>query len=232
MFLTLVEGLIQRIPSRCAVCHAWPSHNVCDDCVARFAQPAARCRICACVVPQGMTRCGACVATPPPLNAALAAVTYGYPWAGLIGEFKFREHTGWARRFGSLMRNTPWAEPVLDAADWILPMPLSRERLRQRGFNQSLLLARALGYGTKVRADLLLRVGDAPAQSSLPRKDRIANVQHVFTTDPLMTSQIRNRSVLLVDDVMTTGASLHACAQVLLRAGVAQVSALVLARTE
>jgi len=130
-----------------------------------------------------------------------------------------------------LMRSAPWVEPALDAADLVLPMPLSRQRLQERGFNQALLLARALAP-TKTRAQLLLRVQDTPAQSSLSRAQRLRNVQHAFAVDPLRQTSIREKRVVLVDDVMTSGATLAAAARSLRRAGAAHIAAVVFARAE
>jgi ComF family protein len=161
----------------------------------------------------------------------LAAVAYAYPWSGLVADFKFHEHTGWAATFATLMRSAPWVEPALEAADVVLPMPLSRERLRERGFNQALLLAQALERA-KVTSHVLLRIKDTPPQSALPRKDRLRNVQHAFALDPLHASQLTGKRVVLVDDVMTSGASLHAAATVVRAAGAQHICALVLARTE
>lgn len=178
-----------------------------------------------------MRRCGACIIAPPPLDQCLAAVPYTYPWSGLVQEFKFHEHTAWARTFGALLRSAPWVEPALETADCLLPMPLSKERLQWRGFNQSLLLALALD-SAKVRHELLLRIKDTPPQSSLPRHARLGSVAGAFAVDPLLAVQLKGMRVVLVDDVMTSGASLHAAAKVLRQAGVAHVAAVVFARTE
>lgn len=178
-----------------------------------------------------MRRCGACIVAPPTLDQCLAAVPYTYPWAGLVQEFKFHEHTAWARSFGTLLRSAPWVEPALEAADYVLPLPLSKERLQWRGFNQALLLARAL-EPTKVKHDLLLRIKDTPPQSALPRHERLGSVQGAFAVDPLLALRLKDRRVVLVDDVMTSGASLHSAAKVLRQAGVAHITAVVFARTE
>jgi ComF family protein len=231
MFRNLLSGLSHRIPSQCAVCHAWPSRPLCDDCVQRFGQPVPRCRTCALPVLAGMYQCGACISQPPPIDQALAAVPYDYPWSGLMTQFKFQEHTGWARSFAVLMRSAPWVEPALDAADWLLPMPLSAARLQLRGFNQALLLARAL-EPAKVDAGVLLRVKETPPQSSLTRQQRLAGVRGAYALEPLRVAEAHNKRVVLVDDVMTTGASLHAAATVVRQAGATHITALVFARTE
>ena len=104
-------------------------------------------------------------------------------------------------------------------------------RLAERGFNQALLLARAVDHR---RSDprLLLRLRETGSQTALDRKERHANVAGAFALEPLRADEVRGKSVILVDDVMTSGASLHAAADVLRHAGARRVSAVVLARTE
>lgn len=226
-----VEGLFSSVPAQCAVCRAWPAQPVCEACVERFAQPRPRCRTCALQVPAGVDQCGRCLREPPPFERCLAAVSYAYPWAGLVTQFKFHGQPGWAGALATLMRSAPWVEPVLEQADLVLPMPLARARLAQRGFNQALQLARALAPG-KVRADLLLRLRDTPSQAELGLAARRVNVQGAFAVDPLQVAAVQGRRLVLVDDVMTSGASLHAAAQALRQAGAGAISAIVLARTE
>jgi ComF family protein len=230
MFRQLLQRVSGRLPGRCMVCHAWPTQPVCDTCVARFAQPVLRCTTCALPVPPGITRCGACITNPPPLDACVAAVSYAYPWARLIVDFKFHQHPGRAGVLALLLRHAPWAEPALDLADVVLPMPLSRARLQQRGFNQALLLAQQLAPG-KTEARVLLRVKDAAPQSLLKREQRLANVRDAFLIDPLQMAAVRGKRVVLVDDVMTSGASLFAASRVLRAAGASHITGLVVART-
>lgn len=230
VFRQLLQGISGRLPSQCAVCHAWPEQPVCDACVGAFAQPVPRCQTCALEVPPGVRQCGACLVTPPPLDACLAAVPYAYPWSTLVADFKFRQHPGWAASFALVLRSAPWVEPALEAADALLPMPLSQERLRERGYNQAHELACALD-APKVRPGVLLRVQDTPPQRTLPRSERLRSVQNAFAIDPLRVEDLRNQHVVLVDDVMTSGASLHAAARALRSAGVATITAIVLART-
>ena len=174
MFRHLLKGLSGRLPSQCAACHAWPSRPACNESVRCFGQPVPRCSTCALPVLAGQLKRGACIVEPPPMEQALAAVAYHVPWSGLMTQFKFQEHTGWAGSFAMLMRSAPWVESALENADWLLPMPLSRMRLQEHGFNQAMLLALE---PDKVRADILLRVKETQPQSSLPRKDRLLAVQ-------------------------------------------------------
>ena len=226
-----IEGLKAATPAQCAVCHSWPAQPVCEACVVRFAQPQPRCLTCALPVPAGVGQCGRCLRQPPPLDRCFAAVRYGYPWSALVTQFKFHGQPGWAGSLATLLRSAPWVEPALDEADLVLPMPLSRERLAERGFNQALVLARALAPG-KVRSDLLLRVRDTPAQAELGLAARLRNVKGAFAVEPLRVADICDRRIVVVDDVMTSGASLFAAAHALRQAGAARITAVVLARTD
>ncbi|MFC5496021.1 ComF family protein [Caenimonas terrae] len=226
-----IEGLKAATPGQCAVCRSWPAQPVCEACVVRFGQPQPRCLGCALPVPAGIERCGRCLREPPPLDRCLAAVSYGYPWSGLIAQFKFHGQPGWARPLASLLRSAPWIEPALEEADLVLPLPLARERLAERGFNQALELARALAPA-KTRADLLLRVRNTASQAELGLGERLRNVKGAFAVEPLAVAQVEGRRVVLVDDVMTSGASLFAAAGALRQAGAAHITAIVLARTD
>lgn len=169
--------------------------------------------------------------TPPPLDACLAACTYAWPWPEYIAEFKFRGDAGRAAPLATLLRSAPWVEPALDSADILLPMPLAPVRLRERGFNQAHEIARRLAP-RKTDATLLLRTRETTAQSGLTRAERLRNLRGAFALEPLRAAAVRDRRVVLVDDVMTSGASLFAAAQVLRVAGASHVTAIVLARTE
>lgn len=221
----------ERLPSRCAVCASWPSRPVCEACVARFAPPVPRCRSCALPVAEGVAHCGDCMRHAPPLDVCLACCDYAWPWAGQIGRFKFSGEAGWAGPMATLMLSTPWVEPTLEQADIVLPMPLAPARLRGRGFNQALELARRLAPG-KVDAGLLVRTRETTAQSGLPRAQRLSNLKGAFALEPARAEEVRSRRVVLVDDVMTSGASLFTAARVLREAGAAHVAAIVFARTD
>ncbi|MFC4789206.1 MULTISPECIES: ComF family protein [Giesbergeria] len=226
---TAWHRLLAGVPSQCEVCRAWPAQRICEDCVARFARPRLRCRTCALPVPVGVVQCSHCLRQPPPLDACVAAVDYGFPWEHILGAYKFHGDPGWAGTLGQLLRSTPWAEPVLEAADLVLPLPLSPQRLRHRGFHQTLLLAQVLA-ADKVDAKLLLRVRNTPAQSGLGRAQRLENLQGAFALAPGRLSDVRGRRVVLLDDVMTTGTTLHTAATVLREAGAEHIAALVVAR--
>ena len=110
-------------------------------------------------------------------------------------------------------------------------MPLSAARLCERGFNQALQIAKLLAP-SRTDAKLLLRIRHTPAQSALDHKTRIANVKGAFALDPMRPHAARGRKFVLVDDVMTSGASIHAAALALREGGAARGTAIVLARTD
>lgn len=228
----ILTGLLQRLPSQCAVCHAWPARAaVCEPCVQAFAQPLARCPTCALPLAPSSPLCAPCLRTPPPLDACLAALPYAFPWQRLLGDFKFHGHTGLAASFATLLRSTPWVEPALEACDVVLPIPLGPQRLRQRGYNQALELARAL-EPRKLQTDWLLRPTDTPEQHQLARSERLRTLRGAFVVDPLCAPRIRQRRLVLIDDVMTTGATLFEAARVLRRCGAAHITAIALARAD
>lgn len=231
MLHALLEGLSRQVPSQCAVCHAWPARRVCDACVARFAAPHHRCPTCALRVAAHGETCRECEHAKPPLDACWTAVTYGFPWSGIVQSYKFHGHSAWSRTMAQLLLAAPGVESALAAADMVIPMPLSTERLKQRGFDQSALLAAALSPDL-ARTGVLLRILDTPAQSSLSRRERIRNVQSAYAVEPAHYQDLRGKHVLLVDDVMTSGASLGAAAAVLRAAGVPTITGIVFARAE
>ncbi len=218
------------LPSRCQICHAWPAAPLCGECVTRFARPLTRCERCALPL-QGSARvCGACLLEPSPLDACFCAVAYEWPWTECLARFKFRQDTGLGSALAALMMHSPGVRASLVRADMVVPMPLSAQRLSERGYNQSLLLAHSLA-SKGVRADLLLRMRHTPPQRDMTRDQRLKSLRGAFEVDPLRAADLRGRRAILVDDVMTTGATLRAAARELRQAGVTHITALVVART-
>ena len=231
-----LERLLNWIPSQCAVCKAWPSNGMaCEPCVTRFAQPVRRCATCALALKAGISvdikRCGACIVKPPPLDECLAAVSYEYPWSDCIASYKFGNNPAWAGTFALLLKSAPSVEHAVDESEVIVPVPLSKTRLQQRGYNQALEICKHLSR-SKTDATLLLRIKDTLTQSSLSKSERLKNVKAAFAIEPLRAKELQGKRVLLVDDVMTSGATLFAAAAALRQAGVAHITAVVFARTE
>ncbi|MBK6869468.1 MAG: ComF family protein [Burkholderiales bacterium] len=218
-------------PSQCLICHAWPARTLCADCVARFAAPTRRCDACALPVPAGVTRCGACLREPPPFDRCRVAVAYAWPWVGCVARFKFQQDPGLAPALAELLAAAPDVADELAQAPLVLPMPLSAERLAERGYNPAQLLAERLAPG-RTRPDLLLRVRHGTPQRGLTRAERLRNVRGAFALDARHAGALQAQRVVLVDDVMTTGASLAEAARALRTAGVAHITALAFARTD
>ncbi|MBU1361443.1 MAG: ComF family protein [Gammaproteobacteria bacterium] len=226
-----LNALFGRIPSQCAICCAWPARSLCEACIRRLAPPLARCWTCAIRVAPGTRQCRDCIAVSPPVDACHAAVAYDWPWPECIAQFKFQGLPGWAGPLATLLRSAPWVEPAIEQADLLVPMPLAPGRLRERGYNQAHELARRLDAG-KTDARVLIRARETPAQSGLTRAERLQNLHRAFALEASRAWKIEGRRVVLVDDVMTSGASVHAAAAVLRAGGASHITAVVLARTE
>jgi len=149
----------------------------------------------------------------------------------MIIDFKFREYPGLHRFFAELLKADPAAQALIADAGFVLPVPLAAERLRERGFNQSALLAKYL-TPRRMNQQILWRLRHTASQAGLDRTLRLRNLQHSMAVNPSMSQAIRGSRVLLVDDVMTTGSTLTACAQALLQAGAKEVNCLVFARAD
>ncbi len=225
------------LPQRCLGCAVIVegSDSLCADCWRHltFIGPPM-CRQCGYPLPQAvadMPVCGACAADPPVFSRARAALRYDDGARGMILRFKHADRTDIARTFGRLLE-TAGAELLADC-DLIVPVPLHRWRLLQRGYNQAGLLAHALAHGGErtVVPDLLQRVQATASQQGLGGEQRKRNITSgAFRLHPRHRDRIAGRHVLLIDDVMTTSATVTACARVLIRSGAASVDVLAIAR--
>jgi ComF family protein len=236
----MLKALLQATrpwPAVCQVCGRWPTQPVCEACVGRFALARWRCRTCATPLVVESDRCGDCLTSPMPssLDRCLAAVDYAYPWDDLIARFKFRDEPGLAGVLAERMLATPGVQDLIVRSDWLVPVPLKSQRLMSRGYNQAWELVKALRarltHAPAGLPDALVRLGDAPDQHSLAREQRLRNLSRAFAAAPHRVEALRGKRVLLVDDVSTTGTTLHSAALALRQAGVAQVQGLVIART-
>jgi ComF family protein len=184
-----------------------------------------------------LVQCGDCLRQAPPQRAAVAAFDYVYPWAGLLGRLKFHDALDLARPLAGALANAvaerDAAHPDLAGVDLVLPVPLAPARLRERGYNQAWELARRVARARRLpaQARLLERTRDTPHQLALPREARAANMRAAFMLAPGAARHVAGRHLALVDDVMTTGATLADAAHTLLRGGAASVQCWVVART-
>ncbi|WP_448202814.1 double zinc ribbon domain-containing protein [Azospirillum sp. sgz302134] len=231
--VTILDALL---PPRCLCCGGSVDRQggLCAGCWGTLTFIAAP--VCACCgVPfefavAGETLCGACMAEPPPFGRARAVLVYDDGSRPLVLGFKHGDRIHAADAYGAWMARAG-AELLADA-DLLAPVPLHRWRLFRRRYNQAALLARATGRraGVPVVPDLLLRRRATPSQGGLDRKGRAKNVKGAFLLRPGVKARVEGKRVVLVDDVLTTGATLAECARVLRRAGAARVDVLTLAR--
>jgi ComF family protein len=224
------------LPPRCAACGEPVDRprTLCLACWSRLsfiARPL--CAICGNpfeTAPPGEPVCGGCLANPPPWRRARSALAYDESSRPLVLGFKHGDRLHLTSLLAAWMR-LAGAELLADA-EVIVPVPLHRWRLIARRYNQAAVLAHAIGLssGVPVADRALVRVKRTPSQGHLTKSQRARNVQGAFRVDDRRRSEIVDRRVLLVDDVLTSGATAGACARVLLRAGAASVDLLTLAR--
>lgn len=215
-------------PRRCLLCGE-PGHDSLDLCRAcHAALPHARhaCARCALPLPDAAIACGHCLRRPPPQSAARAAFVYAPPLDRLLPRLKFHGDLASAGLLAALMGR---ALAEAERPQALVPLPLHRARLRSRGYDQALELARPLARALQLplRDDLLLRRRVTTAQSRLDAAGRRRNLHGAFVVS---TQAPLPDHVALVDDVMTTGATAHAAVAALRRAGVARVDVWVCAR--
>ncbi len=222
------------LPPQCLACNAivGAPGNLCSSCFSAFYFiTAPMCH--ACGVPlEGVAGdemvCGACAHEPQVFGQARAAFVYESESRALVLKLKHGDRTDAAVHLSRWMARS--GDVLLDRCDVIVPVPLHRWRLFMRTYNQSALLANALSKltGKPACADALVRTKATRNQGGLDRKARRRNVASAFLVR--RSSAVKDRHVLLIDDVLTTGATANACAQALLSAGAAGVDVLVLAR--
>jgi ComF family protein len=223
---------LPALQGQCDVCRQWCRGALCADCIARYAAPVPRCARCGLRLGLPAPACGDCLRDPPPFEHTVCAADYGHPWDALIAEFKFHGRPELAatlvQRLIDAVRHAGTPLPTL-----VLPVPLSPGRLAERGYNQAWELARRIAAALQLAADatLLQRPLDTAHQAELGRAGRQRNLAGAFMVDPRRRSRLEDAHIALVDDVMTTGATLRLCAELLLRAGAGSVQAWVLART-
>lgn len=208
----------------CYLCRGAARGVLCDRCDADLPRLGAElCPRCALESP-GRATCGRCLAQPPAYDATTAALAYRFPADVLVQALKFRGELALAPLLGELL-----AARIAAAADWLVPVPLSAERLRSRGYNQALEIARSVARATGARLapEACLRSRDTAVQMDLPPAERARNVRAAFDCPRLLGGA----TVAVLDDVMTTGATLHEMALALKRAGAARVVNWVVART-
>ena len=221
----LQSGSHRWLAQDCLLCSATSTTELlCAACAADLPHlPALGCPRCALPTPNGEI-CGRCLNHAPHYDAARATYRYDFPLDKLVQSFKYGHRLALGGYFGRQLATL--GKPL---ADLIIPMPLHPNRLRERGFNQALELARPLRAQWGIPIDKLScrRTRDTPAQADLPWRERAKNIRGAFHC----AADLSGKRIILIDDVMTTGATLDECARTLKLHGADTVSMLVVART-
>ncbi len=228
-FLVRCTNFIQHlIAPSCLLCSG-PSAGalLCAPCDADLPRLAGAhggyCDTCALPVTAG-TRCGRCLSDAPAYDHVCASFTYAFPADALVQALKYRSLLAVAPLFGSAL-----AQCLDERPDVIIPMPLADARLRERGFNQAQEIARHVAKitGITLMPRACRKVRDTAPQAALPWKERAKNMRKAFVCD----EDFAGLHVAVVDDVMTTGATLNELARNLKRAGASRVTGIMVART-
>lgn len=214
------------LPQNCLLCDAHAGKELlcaaCRNDLPRHNDPA--CPVCAHPSPQWAI-CGACLKNPPAFDATHAVFIYDFPLDALLKNLKYGGNLVLADFFAeAMLAHLPATRP-----DVLIPMPLHPQRLKERGFNQSLEIARRLSQAWEIPLVTagVTRTRHSEPQASLPLAKRAANVRGIFT----VSGDFEGKSILLVDDILTSGASLNELAKTLKKAGANRVECLVAART-
>jgi ComF family protein len=221
-------------PARCVSCGQQARRGAwCRACDAALPRVEKSCVRCAAPLPSSAnTLCGACLNHPPPFDATLAACRYTFPLDRLLQDFKYGHRLALTAPLAQLLtdvcRRALASSTFPESPTHVIAMPLSATRQIERGFNQAQELAHHVAAALKLPllTGVLTRVKDAPKQATLPWHERYKNVRRAFAC----RRDLSGHRVLLIDDVMTTGATASAAAKTLREAGAANVFIGVVAR--
>ena len=212
-----------------------PARHICSRCFAvlPFLEAGGECSLCGMPVPAETTHgftCETCLTRKPAFERARSALRYVGPAEGLVKAFKYHRELQLQEDFGDLMEATLRTKFEYAAVDVVMPVPLHPHKFSERGFNQSELLAGSLARRINRRLDTrsFTRKRDTPPQAGSSGEKRRTNLHAAFAV--ARPEYVRGRTVLLVDDVMTTGSTLSECAKTLLKAGASRIWCITLAR--
>lgn len=244
MALTLLRSLrhigkhlLTALPCSCALCGMEGEEVLCGGCRKQFfGKLRHRCRQCAIPLHEpssGMPLCGTCLRHPPAFDATVAAADYAPPIDHLVLGLKFGNQLALAPLFAALLFRAAQEGPASDFPTVLTAVPLGPARLRERGFNQALEIAKPLARAMSISLDAKLssRIRETQPQSMLHPDERHGNIRLAFAVPAKAAARIKGAHIGIVDDVMTTGETLNELAAVFKRFGASRVTALVFART-
>ncbi|HQU98021.1 MAG TPA: ComF family protein [Nitrosomonas sp.] len=216
------------VDHRCILCDATSNDDFCIACETELPWfPENHCPICLWPVPTSEV-CGACLKKPPAFTRSIAVLRYTFPVDALIRSLKYQSHLAIAPILANLFLKQ-FNHSLQPLPDLIIPMPLHPIRLRERGFNQAIEISKPIAKRLKIplMIDHCSRIRDTTPQADLPWSERQKNVHKAFHCD----SDLSGQHVAIIDDVMTTGATLNELAKTLRQQGAAEISNWIIART-
>ena len=224
-------------PPSCLLCEERAGENgsLCFSCwskISFISKPS--CAICCFPFEYDMGKdalCPTCIANKPEFEKAIPVFIYNKNSSRLITEFKYADRIHATKSFAKWMSAA--AIDIIKNSDLIAPVPLHKSKLFARRYNQSALIANEIGKMAKIKVmpDLLLHPNKTRPQASLPKKQRLKNVKGIFSLNSKYADFISGKNILIVDDVITTGATLSECARILKKKKTAVVNAVTLAKT-
>lgn len=219
-------------PPHCLLCGIATDLDraLCDGCLGDLVINHNACPNCAIPLPEGITGlCGGCQRKLPPFDAVYAPFLYQPPLDRLLLDLKFNNRLQNATLMGSLMAEH-LAKANSTLPDLLIPVPLHHSRLRERGYNQALELARIVGRELRIAVDgrSVTRIRATDSQSRLPARERRRNIRNAFE----LAKYVQSAHVAIIDDVMTTGSTVAELAKILRRSGVERVEVWVCARAD
>ncbi len=214
----------------CLLCTSPQSnnHGLCSPCLNELPwHPASSCPQCG--LSSSGQLCGSCISSPPDFDATHSVFLYQYPIDKMMQRYKYGNTLNFSHTFGQLLTE----KSPFEAVDLIIPMPMHPTRLKERGFNQALEITKILTKNCKEKLDYksIERQTLTPPQASLPLKERVKNIKGAFKVNAEIIDKLAGKRIAIVDDVMTTGASLNELAKTLKKAGASHVECWVIART-
>jgi ComF family protein len=230
---SLLQRLISTVyPPRCVLCgsRGFDDMDICEDCYQDLPWIGSACMQCAIPLSQHSgdhLRCGLCLKKPPLFDRSFSLFSYEKEAVTLIHQLKFNEKLANSRLLGNMLADAIEKKAV-ELPDVVLPVPLYKKRLRQRGYNQSIELARPVANRLDIPLDLqsVIRVRDTQSQTGLDKKQRRKNMRAAFEViEPLHV-----KHVAIIDDVVTTTSTVNELARILKRAGVLRVDVWSIAR--
>lgn len=222
IFKTLLGRFVDILyPYKCPSCKTIVNSDLvfCSDCWKKLqfiTKPT--CQICGTPIQFSVSNdiiCAKCLLKKPCYDKAISCFVYNKTISKAIFEFKFYQKTFLSDFFAKFIINSIY--DILNEVDYIVPVPVSLKRLRWRGFNQALLLARSIGKSTnkEVLPDLIIKIKHTQAQVKLKNKERIKNLDSAFDINRKYLNKIVDKNILIIDDVITTGTTVNECSKII-----------------